>query len=212
MYERRFQTKEQVDQFLSEIHNPFAGLDEVGRGVLAGAVVVACVVLPPSHGIEGIADSKKLSKKKRQSLYDQLVSVCDYGIGVVENDVVDSINIRQATHKAAFEAIDECIAKCPELKHVLCDGNLFLKDKCPVPVNSIVKGDNWIESISAASIIAKVYRDNLMSVYHTLWPEYNFLSNSGYGTAEHLEAIEKYGITPIHRRSFGRCRTARARQ
>ena len=178
---------------------------------MCGAVVVACVILPEGHDIEGIADSKKLSKKKRQALYAQLTSKCSYGLGVVENDVIDEINIRQATHRAALASIVECMGKVENLKHVLCDGNLYLQDKSPIPVNSIVKGDIWVEAISAASIIAKVYRDNLMAAYHTLWPEYNFASNSGYGTAEHLQAIDTYGITSIHRRSFGRCRTAEVR-
>lgn len=174
-----------------------AGVDEVGRGPLAGPVVVACVIMPTDDIIEGVDDSKKLSEKKREKLYPAILekAIC-YNIVSVDEKTIDEINILEATKKAMREAI--CGMKVtPEV--VLIDA---VKLTVPVKTVSIIKGDQLSYNISCASIVAKVYRDRLMNDYATTYPEYGFERNKGYGTKEHIEALEKFGATPIHRRSF----------
>lgn len=198
---------------LPEHHNFFVRRSGTGYftgNSLSGPVVAACVLLPPDHGIEGIADSKKISARNRKIIYEQLIKF-PYGIGSCENTEIDEINIFQATQKAAMKAFLELQAEAPQVEHLLCDGSLDIRKYITVPSNSIIKGDLYIECIGAASIIAKVFRDTIMEAYHDVWPEYNFKSNKGYGTKAHTEAIIKYGISPIHRRSFGICRTAKER-
>ena len=182
------------------------GVDEVGRGPLAGPVTAACVVLPADFDVLGVDDSKKLSGKKREELYDKIKEkalVC--GIGMCDNEVIDEINILEATKKAMAEAIDEADRQLKEkgltgVEHLLIDA-VALKD-VDIPQTSIIKGDANSLSIAAASIIAKVTRDRLMAEYHRQYPFYGFDSNKGYGTKAHYEGIDKYGITPIHRKSF----------
>ena len=175
-----------------------AGVDEVGRGPLAGPVVAAAVILPKDHTIEGLRDSKKISKKRRESLfpliYEQAINI---GIGEVDVKTIDKINIREATFKAMKMALDD-LSTIPD--RALIDGHP-LNDQS-IPNEGIIGGDDKVDSIKAASIIAKVTRDRIMKEYSIIFPEYGFENHSGYGTKFHIEALEKYRATPIHRRSF----------
>lgn len=174
-----------------------AGVDEVGRGPLAGPVVAAAVILPENCKIPGLNDSKKIPKSKHQAIYqavlDQALSV---GIGVKDNQVIDQVNIYEATKLAMLEAIQE-LDQQPQ--HLLIDA---MKLDLPISQTSIIKGDANSLSIAAASIVAKVTRDQMMVAYDQEYPGYDFGQNAGYGTTKHLEGLEKYGVTPIHRRSF----------
>ena len=174
-----------------------AGVDEVGRGPLAGPVVAAAVILPKNCKIPGLNDSKKIPKSKHQAIYqavlDQAISV---GIGVKDNHVIDQVNIYEATKLAMLEAIHELD---PQPQHLLIDA---MKLDLPISQTSIIKGDANSLSIAAASIVAKVTRDQMMAAYDQEYPGYDFAQNAGYGTTKHLEGLEKYGVTPIHRRSF----------
>ena len=174
-----------------------AGVDEVGRGPLAGPVVAAAVILPQGCKIKGLNDSKKIPKKKHlevfQAVQNQALSI---GIGIIDNQVIDQVNIYEATKLAMKEAISQ-LSLQPE--HLLIDA---MKLDLPISQTSIIKGDANSLSIAAASIIAKVTRDELMKDYDSQFPGYDFSANAGYGTARHLEGIEKQGITPIHRLSF----------
>ena len=174
-----------------------AGVDEVGRGPLAGPVVAAAVILPINCKIPGLNDSKKIPKSKHQAIYqavlDQAISV---GIGVKDNHVIDQVNIYEATKLAMLEAIHELD---PQPQHLLIDA---MKLDLPISQTSIIKGDANSLSIAAASIVAKVTRDQMMAAYDQEYPGYDFAQNAGYGTTKHLEGLEKQGVTPIHRRSF----------
>jgi len=175
-----------------------AGIDEAGRGPLAGPVVAAAVVLRKEIP-DGLTDSKKISAKKRTKLYHALrESDCDFGIGVVEQSEIDKINILQATTLAMKKAIG-ALKLTPE--YLLVDGSYL--PKFIHPAQSITKGDARCQSIAAASIIAKVTRDTMMENLDAFFPEYGFAQHKGYGTSAHREAIEKYGPTPIHRLTFG---------
>ncbi|MBS1271970.1 MAG: Ribonuclease HII [Candidatus Marinimicrobia bacterium] len=175
-----------------------AGIDEAGRGPLAGPVVASAVVLN-KHIPEGLTDSKKLSVKKRELLFEQLrESDCDFGIGVVEQSDIDKMNILQATVLAMKKAIG-ALRSPPDF--LLVDGS-YLPEFIH-PAQAITKGDSRCLSIAAASIIAKVTRDNLMQQLDPFFPGYGFAKHKGYGTKQHLEAIEKYGPTPVHRLTFG---------
>lgn len=175
-----------------------AGIDEVGRGPYAGPVVTACVILPVGCRIEGINDSKKLSAKKREELFgiinERALSV---GIGMADNHEIDEMNILQATYKAMRSAIENMTIKPRQL---LVDA-VTIPD-IDIPQEAIIKGDAKSISIGAASIIAKVTRDRLMVEYSKQYPHYGFEKNVGYGTREHEDAIRKYGLCDIHRRSF----------
>ena len=174
-----------------------AGVDEVGRGPLAGPVVAAAVILPKNCKIPGLNDSKKIPKSKHQAIYqavlDQAISV---GIGVKDNHVIDQVNIYEATKLAMLEAIHELD---PQPQHLLIDA---MKLDLPISQTSIIKGDANSLSIAAASIVAKVTRDQMMAAYDQEYPGYDFAQNAGYGTTKHLEGLEKQGVSPIHRRSF----------
>ncbi len=177
-----------------------AGVDEVGRGPLAGPVVCAAVILPleEEKRIAGINDSKKLSAKKREELAALIRERARaYAIEEVSNEVIDEINILQATRLCMKRAVEKL---SPAADMVLTDGNMTLDIEAPQ--RSIVKGDALVASIGAASILAKVYRDALMREYAKLYPEYAFERNAGYGTAAHIAAIREVGICPIHRRTF----------
>lgn len=174
------------------------GIDEAGRGPLAGPVVAAIVVFKPNTKIEGINDSKKLSEVKRDELFDIIKEqALDYGIGIVNNNEIDEFNILQATYMAMKKAIN-CLEKAPD--YLLIDATTI--PGVDTPQKPIIKGDSKSISIAAASILAKVTRDSIMYQYDEMYPEYGFKSHKGYGTKEHYEAIEKHGITPIHRKSF----------
>ena len=177
-----------------------AGVDEVGRGPLAGPVVCAAVILPleEEKRIIGIDDSKKLSAKKREALAEQIRAAARaYAIAEVGAATIDEINILQATRLCMKRAVDMLV---PAADMVLTDGNMTLD--ITLPQRSIVKGDALVCSIGAASILAKVYRDALMAEYAKLYPEYAFERNAGYGTQAHIRAIREVGACPIHRRSF----------
>ncbi len=177
-----------------------AGIDEVGRGPLVGPVVTAAVILPRDFYDERINDSKKLTEKKRELLYDVIIeNAVSVGIGISSEDVIDEINILEATKKAMIEAVNNLSVK-PE--HLLIDA---VKLNIDIPQTSIIKGDAKSESIAAASIIAKVTRDRMMIELDKLHPEYDFKHNKGYGTKKHIEAIEKYGIIKEHRKTFAPC-------
>ena len=184
-------------KYLNEGYKLIAGVDEVGRGPLVGPVVAAAVILPNDYHLDGLTDSKKLSEKKRE-YFDEIIKrdAISYGIGEVSNDVIDEVNIYEATKIAMKKAIDNLNVK-PDI--VLTDAmSLDLKQK----VVPIIKGDLKSETISAASIIAKVYRDNLLKELDKKYPMYNFKNNKGYPTKDHKEAIEKYGIIKEHRKTY----------
>jgi len=174
-----------------------AGVDEVGRGPLAGPVVAAAVILPKLCKIKGLNDTKKIPKTKHEAIYNQVMKeAVAVGIGIKDNYVIDDVNIYEATKLAMIEAIEKLN---PQPEHLLIDAmNLDL----PIEQTSIIKGDANSLSIAAASIVAKVTRDKMMADYEQEFPGYAFAKNAGYGTKEHLSGIDKFGVTPIHRRSF----------
>ena len=175
-----------------------AGVDEVGRGPLVGPVVAACVILPEAFSLEGLTDSKKLSEKKREYFYDEIMrQAISVGIGIISEKKIDEVNIYEATKLAMKEAIFKCSVR-PE--HILIDAMPLLLD---IPTTSIIKGDFKSITISAASVIAKVTRDRMLDELDKKYPMYDFKDNKGYPTKKHLEAIKKYGILPEHRKSYG---------
>ena len=193
-----------MKEFENELYNKgikyIAGIDEVGRGPLVGPVVTAAVILPAEFYDERINDSKKLSEKKREILYDVIMkNAISVGIGMSSSEIIDKINILEATKKAMKEALNNLNIK-PE--HVLIDA---VKLDIDIPSTSIIKGDAKSQSIAAASIIAKVTRDRMMYELDKKHPEYDFAHNKGYGTKKHIEAIKKYGILKEHRKSFAPC-------
>ena len=174
-----------------------AGLDEAGRGPLAGPVVAGAVILKTTDFTCEIDDSKKLSPKKRDIAYRQILKKAHVGIGVVDEKVIDSVNIYRATIKAMEMALDDLGIPAD---YVIVDGTMKLSTSCPM--KSIIGGDSKSLSIAAASIIAKVTRDRIMEKYHEIYPQYGFLSHKGYPTKAHKRALALYGPSPIHRRSF----------
>ena len=174
-----------------------AGVDEVGRGPLAGPVVAAAVILPKACKIPGLNDSKKIPKSKHKEIYEAVLqNAIAIGIGVKDNQVIDQVNIYEATKLAMMEAIGQLD---PQPQHLLIDA---MKLDLPIPQTSIIKGDANSLSIAAASIVAKVTRDQMMEEFDCEYPGYDFTQNAGYGTANHLAGLDKLGVTPIHRRSF----------
>ena len=175
-----------------------AGVDEVGRGPLVGPVVAACVILPEEFSLEGLTDSKKLSEKKREYFYDEIMrQAVSVGVGIISEKTIDEVNIYEATKLAMKEAISNCSVR-PE--HILIDAMPLSLD---IPTTSIIKGDFKSITISAASVVAKVTRDRMLDELDKKYPMYDFKDNKGYPTKKHLEAIEEYGIIPEHRRSYG---------
>lgn len=177
-----------------------AGVDEAGRGPLAGPVVAAAVVLPPDFRLEGLRDSKQLAEKKRQRFYDIILNgaLC-WGLGVVEPSVIDRINIFQATRLAMKEAVQQL---SPAADYLLIDGARAQRLSLAITQETVIRGDSLSRCIACASVIAKVSRDRIMEIYHHQFPQYNFIANKGYGTREHLEAIRCHGPCKLHRRSF----------
>ena len=175
------------------------GIDEAGRGPLAGPVVVAAAIMPRNSMIEGVNDSKKVSEKKREKLYEEITSsAIAWGVGIIDQTEIDNINILNATKKGLTQSLKELEVK-PEL--ILVDA-LTKIDTLGIPYRSIIKGDAKSYSIAAASIIAKVTRDRIMRQWDELYPMYGFEKHKGYGTKMHIEAIKEYGICPLHRKSF----------
>ena len=174
-----------------------AGVDEVGRGPLAGPVVAAAVILPKACKIPGLNDSKKIPKSKHKEIYEAVLqNAIAIGIGIKDNQVIDQVNIYEATKLAMMEAIGQLE---PQPQHLLIDA---MRLDLPIPQTSIIKGDANSLSIAAASIVAKVTRDQMMEEFDKEYPGYDFAQNAGYGTAKHLAGLDKLGVTPIHRRSF----------
>ena len=174
-----------------------AGVDEVGRGPLAGPVVAAAVILPKACKIPGLNDSKKIPKSKHKAIYEAVLqNAIAIGIGVKDNHVIDQVNIYEATKLAMMEAIGQLE---PQPHHLLIDA---MRLDLPISQTSIIKGDANSLSIAAASIVAKVTRDQMMEEFDREYPGYDFAQNAGYGTAKHLAGLEQLGVTPIHRRSF----------
>ena len=190
LYEKELNSK--------NIYN-IGGVDEVGRGPLVGPVVACCCVLPKDFVLEGLTDSKKLSEKKRNIFYDYLIENTIYGIGMVSPEEIDKINIYEASRKAMMLAIAE-VRKKIDLEYVLVDAMPLNLD---IPSLSIIKGDAKSISIAAASVIAKVTRDRLMYDLDKLYPMYGYASHKGYPTKKHIEAINKYGLIPGYRLSYG---------
>lgn len=197
--------QERLEEMLkieNELYNKgykfIAGVDEAGRGPLCGPVVAAAVILPQNYKIEGVNDSKKLSEKKREKLYDDIMSqALAVGIGIADVDIIENINILNATKVAMKEAICN-LSKKPD--YVLIDGNQMID--IDIKADTVISGDAKSESIAAASIIAKVTRDRMLYEYDKQYPEYGFAKHKGYGTKVHIDAIKKYGLTSIHRPSF----------
>jgi ribonuclease HII len=175
-----------------------AGIDEAGRGPLAGPVVAAAVMLPPRARLSGVDDSKRLSPKQREEAFALLQEkALAIGVGIVEAGEIDRINI----HQASLRAMEKAVAKLSLIPDFLFIDGLHTLT-LPLPQKAVVKGDQRCLAIAAASIVAKVTRDRIMTDYHREYPEYNFIRHKGYGTKEHIQAIEKYGSCPLHRRSF----------
>lgn len=185
------------DHAMSEDFVSLVGVDEVGRGPLAGPVVAAAVALKKRAGLQGLNDSKKLSSKKRKMLLDELVFGAFFAIGFASVEEIDEINIYQASRLAMKRAVSYLPIQ-PQM--LLIDGNAQIDTS--VPQKAIVKGDAKSACIAAASIVAKVYRDAWMETYDFIYPGYNFSGHKGYGTERHLEALKKLGPSPIHRKSF----------
>lgn len=179
--------------------NIIGGTDEAGRGPLYGPVVAACVVLPKNFELEGINDSKKLSEKKRNTLYEYIVQNTIFGLGIVSPKEIDDINIYEASRKAMTIAIKQVQKQIP-LEYVLSDAMPINID---IPVMPIIKGDAKSVSIAAASIIAKVTRDKILYEADEKHPEYGFKNHKGYPTKKHLEAIDKYGLIDGYRQTYG---------
>ncbi len=197
--ERLTKLKEIEKKLYSKGFQKICGIDEAGRGPLAGPVVVAGVIMPKDSMIEGVNDSKKVSENKREKLYDLILEeAISYSVSIIDKDVIDEINILNATKQGVTEVVEGLQVK-PDL--ILVDALTHINTK-GIPYDSIIKGDAKCYNIAAASIIAKVTRDRIMRQWDEIYPQYGFISHKGYGTSKHIEAIKKYGLTPIHRRSF----------
>ena len=197
--ERLTKLKEIEKDLYEKGFNNICGIDEAGRGPLAGPVVVAGVIMPKDSMIEGINDSKKVSEKKREKLYDLILEeAISYSVAIIGQDVIDEINILNATKEGVTKVVEGLDVK-PDL--IVVDALEHINTK-GIPYESIIKGDAKCYNIAAASIIAKVTRDRIMRQWDEIYPQYEFKSQKGYGTAKHIAAIKEYGLCPIHRRSF----------
>ena len=197
--ERLTKLKEIEKDLYSKGFKNICGIDEAGRGPLAGPVVVAGVIMPENSMIEFVNDSKKVTEKRREKLYDVIMEeAISYCVSVIDQDVIDEINILNATKKGVTEVVDGLEIK-PDL--ILVDALEHINTR-GIPYEPLIKGDARCYNIAAASILAKVTRDRIMRQWDEIYPEYGFLSNKGYGTAKHIEAIKQYGLCPIHRKSF----------
>lgn len=185
--------------YTKENYTYIAGIDEAGRGPLAGPVVVAVAIMPKDSFIEGVNDSKKISETKREKLYEQItMQATDWAVGIVDEQEIDEINILNATKKALNIAINKLKTK----PNIIIVDALDKIDTQGIPYISMIKGDAKVYSIAAASIIAKVTRDRIIKEYDEVYPEYGFSGHKGYGTAKHIQAIKENGICPLHRKTF----------
>lgn len=181
-------------------YEAIGGIDEVGRGPLAGPVVTACVILPKNCKIKHLNDSKKIPKKHHEEIYEEVLArALGVGIGVIDNNVIDDINIYEATKVGMLQAIDQIKGQVTKPDYLLIDAMHLDND---IPQQSLIKGDANSLSIAAASIVAKVTRDRMMADYAKEYPGYAFEKNVGYGTKDHLAGLKEHGITPIHRKTF----------
>lgn len=196
---RLLQLKEKENELREKGFKFICGIDEAGRGPLAGPVVVASVIMPADSMIEGVNDSKKISEKKREELYEKIIKeAISYGVAIIGQDEIDEVNILNATKKGLTISLQELTHK-PDL--ILVDALNHI-DTLGIPYDSIIKGDAKCYSIAAASIIAKVTRDRIMREWDKIYPEYGFEKHKGYGTASHIKAIREFGLCPIHRKTF----------
>ena len=203
MKEKELERLTALKKFEKELYNKgfdkICGIDEAGRGPLAGPVVVAGVIMPQDSMIEGVNDSKKVSEKKREKLYDLIIEeAISYSVAIIGQDVIDDINILNATKKGVEEVVKGLDVK-PDL--IIVDALTHINTQ-GIPYDSIIKGDAKCYNIAAASILAKVTRDRIMRQWDEIYPQYGFSSHKGYGTAKHIQAIKEYGPCPIHRRTF----------
>jgi ribonuclease HII len=199
---------EQMNEIEAELskqgYQLIVGIDEAGRGPLAGPVVASAVILDPEQKIYGLDDSKKLSRQKREKLYEEINLKAFVGVGMANSSEIDKYNIREATFVAMKRAVKNLLPNLdndPDI--LLVDGNALIPN-LTMEQRAIIDGDADVNAIAAASIIAKVSRDNIIFEYAKKYPQYGFKSNKGYGTAEHIAALKKHGSSPIHRQSFGR--------
>lgn len=203
MKEKEYERLTNLKQHETELHKKgfknICGIDEAGRGPLAGPVVIAAVIMPEDSMIEGVNDSKKVSEKKRELIYEQILEeAVSYGVAIIGQDEIDDINILNATKKGLTMSLKELTVK-PDL--IIVDALEHI-DTLGIPYESIIKGDAKAYSIAAASIIAKVTRDRIMREWAEVYPQYGFEVHKGYGTAKHIAAIKEFGLCPIHRKSF----------
>ena len=197
--ERLAKLKEIEKDLYNKGFNNICGIDEAGRGPLAGPVVVAGVIMPKDSMIDGINDSKKVSEKKREKLYDLIIEeAISYSVAIIGQDVIDEINILNATKEGVTKVVDGLDIK-PDL--IIIDALNHINTR-GIPYEPIIKGDAKCYNIAAASILAKVTRDRIMREWDEVYPQYGFIQHKGYGTAKHIQAIKEHGITPIHRKSF----------
>lgn len=208
-YERLKEIKKIEEELYLKNISSIAGIDEAGRGPLAGPVVVASVIMPRDSMIEGVNDSKKVSEKKRERLYEEIINeAIAYGVGIISQEEIDRINILNATKEGLTLAIKEMENDLKEKNRGFEKPEIILVDALTkidtdhIPYKSIIKGDAKSYSIAAASIIAKVTRDRIMRQWDEVYPMYGFAKHKGYGTTAHIAAIKEYGLCPLHRRSF----------
>lgn len=213
MKEKELERLKEIKKIENELYQKgiqsIAGIDEAGRGPLAGPVVVACVIMPKDSMIEGVNDSKKVSEKKREKLYEQIIEeAVAYGVGIISQEEIDRINILNATKEGLTLAIKEMENDLKDKNRNIEKPDIILVDALTkidtdhIPYKSIIKGDAKSYSIAAASIIAKVTRDRIMRQWDEVYPVYGFAKHKGYGTANHINAIKEYGLCPLHRHSF----------
>lgn len=204
MKEKEEERLQEIKKIENEIYSKenieyICGIDEAGRGPLAGPVVVAAVIMPKDSMIEGVNDSKKVSEKKREKLYEQIIEeAISYSVSIIDQKEIDNVNILNATKEGLTKAVSGLQIKPQK---ILVDA-LTKIDTCGIPYVSIIKGDAKSYSIAAASIIAKVTRDRIMKEWDEIYPQYGFAKHKGYGTKAHMDAIREFGVCPIHRRSF----------
>ena len=203
MKEKELERLTNLKQKEQELYNKgfkyICGIDEAGRGPLAGPVVVAGVIMPQDSMIEGVNDSKKVSEKKREKLYDLIIDeAISYSVAIIGQDIIDEINILNATKQGVTQVVEELDVK-PNL--ILVDALTHIDTK-GIQYDSIIKGDAKCYNIAAASIIAKVTRDRIMREWDKVYPQYGFVNHKGYGTAKHIAALKEYGPCPIHRSTF----------
>ena len=201
--ERLTNLKRYEENLYNEGLKYICGIDEAGRGPLAGPVVVGAVVMPRDSMLEFMNDSKKVTEKRRELLYEEIINTSlAYGIGIISQEEIDKINILNATKKGLHEALGQVIEKLKQKPDIIIVDALREIDTFGITYESIIKGDATCYSISAASILAKVTRDRIMAEWDKIYPQYGFAAHKGYGTAKHIQAIKEYAPCPLHRKSF----------